>query len=181
MTKESLDIYWHKFIFFCARIVSLAMSMGVIWFALAMPHGDMLSIFKHGDIIWFDGNYFCILFGSSLFYWLFIYALVKNEAPNNKKKKKKNAKLKLYERVEKLTWFPVIITALGLLIYALQLPIIFIILVFTSYTPCDKENIYLKYYFVKDTSICQTIKEPKWQLPDFLHVPLQKLSDEILK
>jgi|GEM_PF-5275983 len=181
MTRESLDIYLYKFLFFCSRVFLLALSIGYIWFALAMPRGDMLSIFKHGDIIWFDGNSLCVLFCSSLFFWLFIYALVKNEAPNDKKKKKKNAKLKLYERVEKLTWFPVIITAFGLLIDVLQLPIYFIILVFTSYTPCDEENIYLKYYFVKDTSICQTIKEPKWQLPDFLHVPLQKLSDKILK
>ncbi|WP_194208264.1 hypothetical protein [Superficieibacter sp. 1612_C1] len=177
MTRESLDIFLYKFLYFCAKIFLLAMSIGVIWFALAMPHGDMLSIFKHGDIIWFDGNYFCVLFGSSLFFWLFIYALVRNEPPDNKKKKKKITKLKLYERVEMLAWFPLIITAFGLLIYALQLPIIFIILVFTSYTPCDKENIYLKYYFVKDTSICQTIKEPKWQLPDFIHVPALKISE----
>lgn len=168
MTKESLDIYLHKCTFFVVRILAIAMSLAFIWLGLAMPRGDMLSIFKHGDIIWFDGGSLCVLFCSSLFFWLLIYAIVKNEAPSDKKRKKKKEKLKLYEHVENFTWLPLIITALGLLIEVLQLPIIFIIVVFTSYMPCDKDDAYLKYYFVKDLSICQTINVPEWGLPDFL-------------
>ncbi|POP46304.1 hypothetical protein CHU32_05990 [Superficieibacter electus] len=168
MTNESLDSSLQKCLFFFAKIFLIAISLGFIWLGLAMPRGDMLSIFKHGDVIWFDGGSLCVLFCSSMFFWLLIYAIVKNEAPNNQKKKKKNAKLKLYEHVENFVWFPLIISALGLLIEVLQLPIISIIMIFTSYTPCDKDDTYLKYYFVKDISICQTIAVPKWGLPDFL-------------
>lgn len=146
-----------KSIYYGAKALAIIMSIIMIKLIFAMHRGDMLSIFKHGDIIWFNGECIGLTLSNGILFYLISFCIFDDDAPNKKRKKRKKE-----TKFDKLfaIWGGITcaIGLLGIIIATVIHPIvIFILMFFTSYTSCNNDDTYLRYYFVKDLAVCQTI------------------------